>query len=64
MKCGGLISSLCPRNPHKKVGNEKRRQRISGQADKASATKMVDLGSIPGRVKLKTIMIGIHSFPT
>ena len=28
-----------------------------------SATEAVDLGSIPGRVKPKTIKIGIHSFP-
>ena len=25
VKCGGLISSCCPRNPHGKAGNEKRR---------------------------------------
>ena len=30
---------------------------------RASATKAVDLGSIPGRVKLKYIKIGIHSYP-
>ena len=36
---------------------------ISGRVDRASATKTVDLGSIPGRVKPKTIKIGIHSFP-
>ena len=29
----------------------------------ASATEAVDSGSIPGRVKPKTIKIGIHSFP-
>ena len=36
---------------------------ISGQVDKESATETVDCGSIPDRVKLKTIKIGIHSFP-
>ena len=36
---------------------------ISGRVDKASATKSVDLDSSPGRVKPKTIKIGIHSFP-
>ena len=37
---------------------------ISGQAKRASAAKTVDSGSIPGRVKPKSINIGIHSFPT
>ena len=37
--------------------------RISGRVDRASATEAVDLGSILGRVKPKTIKIGIHSFP-
>ena len=36
---------------------------ISGRVDRASATETVDSGSIPGRVKPKTIKIGIHSFP-
>ena len=36
---------------------------ISGRVDRASATKAVDLGSIPSQVKPKTIKIGIHSFP-
>ena len=36
---------------------------ISGRVDRASATEVVDTGSIPGRVKPKTIKIGIHSFP-
>ena len=27
VKCGGLISSCCPRNPHGKAGNEERRSR-------------------------------------
>ena len=31
--------------------------------DRASATEAVDTGSIPGRVKPKTIKISIHSFP-
>ena len=31
--------------------------------DRASAPEAVDSGSIPGRVKPKTIKIGIHSFP-
>ena len=30
--------------------------------DRVSATETVDLGSISGRVKLKIIKIGIHSF--
>ena len=29
MKCIGLISSCCPRNPHGKAGNEKRKRRMS-----------------------------------
>ena len=33
---------------------------ISGRVDRASATEAVDSGSIPGRVKPKTIKIGIH----
>ena len=37
--------------------------RTVGRADTASATETVDLGSIPGRVKPKTIKTGIHSFP-
>ena len=37
---------------------------ISGQVDRASATETVDSGSIPGRVKPKTIIIGIYSFPS
>ena len=36
---------------------------IGGRVDRASATDTVDSGSIPGRVKPKTIKIGIHSFP-
>ena len=36
---------------------------ISGRVDRGSATEAVDTGSIPGRVKPKTIKIGIHSFP-
>ena len=31
--------------------------------DRASAAETVDLGLIPGRVKSKTLKIGIHSFP-
>ena len=27
VKCGGLISSCCPRNPHRKTGKEERRRR-------------------------------------
>ena len=27
VRCGGLISSCCPRNPHGKAGNEERRRR-------------------------------------
>ena len=41
---------------------ESRGQPISGRVDRASATETVDLGLIPGRVKPKTIKIGIHSF--
>ena len=36
---------------------------ISGRVDRASATEAVDSGSIPGRVKPKTIKIGIHNVP-
>ena len=36
---------------------------ISGRVDRASGTETVDSGSIPGRVKPKTIKIGIHNFP-
>ena len=36
---------------------------ISGRVDRASATEAVDTGSIPSRVKPKTIKIGIYSFP-
>ena len=36
---------------------------ISGRVDRASVTEAVDSSSIPGRVKTKTIKIGIHSFP-
>ena len=32
-------------------------------SDRASATEAADSGSISGRVKPKTIKIGIHSFP-
>ena len=35
----------------------------NGRVDRASATEAVDTGPIPGRVKPKTIKIGIHSFP-
>ena len=35
---------------------------ISGRVGRASATKAVDYGSIPGLVKPKTVKIGIHSF--
>ena len=35
---------------------------ISGRVDIASTTGTVNSGSIPGRVKLKTLKIGIHSF--
>ena len=35
---------------------------ISGRVDRASATETVDSGSILGRVKPKTIKIGIQSF--
>ena len=34
---------------------------ISGRVDRASATEAVDLGSIPGWVKPKTIKIGIFT---
>ena len=37
---------------------------ISGRVDRASVTEQVNYSSsIPGRVKTKTIKIGIHSFP-
>ena len=40
-----------------------RNHSISGRVDRASAIEAVDTGSIPGRVKPKTMKIGIHSFP-
>ena len=43
--------------------NGTKKKPISGRVDRASATEAVDTGSIPGRVKPKTIKIGIHSFP-
>ena len=36
---------------------------ISGRVDRASATETVKSGSIPARIKPKTMKIGIHSFP-
>ena len=36
---------------------------ISGRMDAASATEAVESGSIPDRVKPKTIKIGVHSYP-
>ena len=44
------------------VGKTWKIKLISGRVDRASATEAVDTGSIPGRVKPKTIKIGIHSF--
>ena len=44
---------------YRQSGNEP----ISGRVDRESATEAVASGSIPGRVKPKTIKIGIHSFP-
>ena len=35
---------------------------ISGRVDRASATKAVDSGLIPGRVTPKTIKLDIHCF--
>ena len=35
----------------------------NGRVDRASATETVDSGSIPGRVKPKTIKVGIHKLP-
>ena len=32
VRCGGLILSYCPRNPHGKPGNEERRWRINSDA--------------------------------
>ena len=40
-----------------------RRMYNSGRVDRASATETVDLDSIPGRVKPKSVKISIHSFP-
>ena len=36
---------------------------MSGRVDKASADETVYSGSFPGRVKPKTMKIGIHNFP-
>ena len=35
---------------------------ISGQGDRVSTTETIGLGSIPGWVKPKTLIIGIPSF--
>ena len=45
------------------LGASTKDEPISGRVDRASATEEVDWGSIPGRVKPKTIKFGIHSFP-
>ena len=45
------------------IDNSSNSKPISGRVDRASATETVDLGSIPGRAKPKTIKIVIHSFP-
>ena len=39
-----------------------RKKTISGQLDRASITETVDMGSIPGRSKQKTVKLGIYSF--
>ena len=36
---------------------------IGGRVNRASATETVDSGSIPSRVKPKTIKIGVLGFP-
>ena len=36
---------------------------IDGQVERASTTKTKELGSILGRLKPKTVKLGIHSFP-
>ena len=36
---------------------------ISDRMDRAAASETVDSGSIPSRVKPKTINTGMHSFP-
>ena len=36
---------------------------ISGWVDRMSAIEAIDSGSIPGRVKPKTIKIDSHNFP-
>ena len=36
---------------------------ISGRVDRASVPETADSGSIPSRIKPKTIKIDIHSFP-
>ena len=53
------ITEVCARPTPKSSPTPKP---ISGRVDRAFATEAVDLGSIPGRVKPKTIKIGIHSF--
>ena len=35
---------------------------MGGLMDRTTVAEMVDMGSIPGRAKSKTIKIGIHSF--
>ena len=39
-------------------------KQTSGRVDKEYATETVNSGSIPSRVKPKTLKIGIHSYPS
>ena len=51
VKCGGLISSCCPRNPHKNAGNEERKRKILP----------LPLLSFLGYVSSSTILL-LHNF--
>ena len=55
-----VIVKLSSANVGRTQNKQAKDQAISGRA---SATEAVDSDSIPGRVKPKTIKIGIHSFP-
>ena len=74
-KCPSLIISLlftiCNPGSHNfqstkimtRQQKKTKAKKLRGGVDRASATDLVDSGSIPGRVKPNAIKIGIHRFP-
>ena len=60
-----MVAPTDQMNEKRKIPFQKKKQYnwtpISGRVDRAFATETVDLGSFPGRVKPKTLKIGIHS---